>query len=477
MNAFMIFCRRMFKMGCIGFGGGNALVPVLEAEFLPENGSAEDRTAYDRDVVVANLTPGALPVEIACSLGRRSLGRGGMVLGAVMMALPGTVLAMLIFVLLSSAEASLLGQIKTASVGVSAFIICVLTEYIINTMRTCARESPTRFHRAVFVMLAVCFFVCGGNLVKLTGVNWTPIFGVSTITLLLAAFFVVFFTRSRQDFPHMMVAGALCMICFLGHGKAGVLSGTPLLRATEAAMLVLEVYGCVVSLWACRPLQPVDRRGLRRDILVWLLFLVVLTVPSLIVTRETLLLTGRGFLSSLMSFGGGDAYLTIAEGLFVDSGMIPAEQYYTAVIPIVNVLPGSILCKTMTGVGYYIGLAQGGYVSAGLLMGAAGFACSITGSCLAFLVIYYLYDSLADFEIFVILGRWIRPIVAGLLVNVMLSLLSQNLQLTTYTGTAASGIIGFTLVMAAFNLLLRRKWRWNSAVLLMIDLVVAFVFL
>lgn len=477
MSDVLTFCRRMFKVGCIGFGGGNALVPVLEAEFLPEDASEEERSAYDRDVVVANLTPGALPVEISCSLGRRSLGRGGMVLGAVMMALPGTLIALLLFALLSSAEGAVLGQIKTASVGVSAFIICVLTEYILNTMRSCARESATRFRRAVFVMLAVCFFVCGGNLVKLTGADWTPIFGVSTITLLLAAFFVVFFTRSRQDFPRLMVAGALCMICFLGHGKAGVLSGTPLLKAAEAVMLVLAVYGGAVSLWSCRPLRPVDGRGLRRDILVWVLFLIALTVPGLLMARETLLLVGRGFLSSLMSFGGGDAYLTIAEGLFVDSGMIPAEQYYTAVIPIVNVLPGSILCKTMTGVGYYVGLAQGGSVAAGLLMGAAGFACSVTGSCLAFLVIYYLYDSLADFEIFVILGRWIRPIVAGLLVNVMLSLLTQNLQLTTYTGTAKPLIIGFTLVLAGLNMLLRQRWRWKSVLLLLMNLAAAFAFL
>ena len=26
----------MFKIGCIGFGGGNALIPVLEKEFVDE---------------------------------------------------------------------------------------------------------------------------------------------------------------------------------------------------------------------------------------------------------------------------------------------------------------------------------------------------------------------------------------------------------------------------------------------------------
>lgn len=46
-----------------------------------------------------------------------------------------------------------------------------------------------------------------------------------------------------------------------------------------------------------------------------------------------------------MSFGGGDAYMTIADGIFVGGGMITSQQYYNHIVPAVNVLPGSILCK------------------------------------------------------------------------------------------------------------------------------------
>ena len=48
----------MLKIGCIGFGGGTALVPVIESEVVYEN-KLIDREEYTKDVVVANITPGA----------------------------------------------------------------------------------------------------------------------------------------------------------------------------------------------------------------------------------------------------------------------------------------------------------------------------------------------------------------------------------------------------------------------------------
>lgn len=54
----------MFKIGCIGFGGGTALVPVIESEVVYEK-KLIDKEEYTKDVIVANITPGALPVELA----------------------------------------------------------------------------------------------------------------------------------------------------------------------------------------------------------------------------------------------------------------------------------------------------------------------------------------------------------------------------------------------------------------------------
>ena len=85
----------MFKTGWIGFGGGSALIPVIEEEAVEEH-HLIDETEYNKDVVVANITPGALPVEIAAGIGRKVYGIPGMILAAALIALPGTFLTVAI---------------------------------------------------------------------------------------------------------------------------------------------------------------------------------------------------------------------------------------------------------------------------------------------------------------------------------------------------------------------------------------------
>ena len=61
----------IFKIGVVGFGGGTALIPVIEREVV-EDQKIVEKSEYDKDVIVASITPGALPVEIATGLGKRA---------------------------------------------------------------------------------------------------------------------------------------------------------------------------------------------------------------------------------------------------------------------------------------------------------------------------------------------------------------------------------------------------------------------
>ena len=74
----------MVQCGLLGFGGGNALIPVLYRKAVEEYGlvSKED---FEEAVVVASITPGALPVEIAAGIGRITAGDLGMLCAAAAM--------------------------------------------------------------------------------------------------------------------------------------------------------------------------------------------------------------------------------------------------------------------------------------------------------------------------------------------------------------------------------------------------------
>ena len=78
---------------------------------------------------MANITPGALPVEVAAGVGRKVCGIPGMLLSAVLMGLPGTFLTVLILMLINSSGERILQQILFASAGVTAYIIYMLLMY------------------------------------------------------------------------------------------------------------------------------------------------------------------------------------------------------------------------------------------------------------------------------------------------------------------------------------------------------------
>lgn len=427
MRGIIDFLLSMAKVGCIGFGGGSALIPVIEDEIIQKR-EIDTKANYDRDVIVANITPGALPVELASSLGKRFAGNLGMVLSPVMMGLPGTVGAILLFTVLAFAQEEFLDIIELISIAVSAFVIYLLVDYIVRVLEDCKKESSSRFQKALVVMAAVFLLVCGKNLNKITGGVVPVLYSFSTLQILLVAFAYAFLTGT--DFRHRQ-------------GKV---------RFSGDAIRKIGVSSAV-----------------------WLAVLVLFTVPTFLYGWGGVLLVGKGVLSALMSFGGGDAYLTIADGLFVESNMVTPEVYYGHIIPVVNILPGSILCKTLAGVGYFVGFEAGGTVRSGIVYAAAGFISSIASSCGFFFVIYYLYDSLSAFGAVRKIGRWIRPIIAGLLGNIMLSLCVQGRNAVDVVGMPYAVILAATVCMTAADLLMVRKFHWKPAMTLFLNICIVFL--
>ena len=81
----------MLKVGAIGFGGGSALIPVMERELVTPHGGLDQHT-FVQDTVIANITPGALPVKLAALSGIQLGGPALAVFSGLAVALPGAAL-------------------------------------------------------------------------------------------------------------------------------------------------------------------------------------------------------------------------------------------------------------------------------------------------------------------------------------------------------------------------------------------------
>lgn len=408
----------MLKVGCIGFGGGNALIPVIEKEVVKEKKLVKQKD-YNKFVVAANITPGALPVEMAVALGKTVAGVPGMLLSALAIALPGAIATLLFIVAFSTFSQEAILQVQYISVGISVYIMYLLLMYnkrVIDNFYLVDMKI-----KRLAVIFCVCFFTSGKELYHIFGIDRTPIFDISTIHVLLLAFFVIFSTGKGMTKAQFVIDAIISLLYVLCVGKAQVISNRYVLWTLYAIMFLIAANGIRKSFVGETVKVRHGFKKVLKEEIGLLLFVVICSIPAVLLCRTALVYLVKGYASSVMSFGGGEAYLTVAESMFLGKE-ITGSQLYSQLLPVVNALPGSILTKMLAGVGFYEGWNVTGSIGIGLLVAAAGLAVALSASGAVLCAVMYIYEIFEKLTIFELLGKCIKPIVGGLLISTGLSL-------------------------------------------------------
>lgn len=415
---------RFLKIGLIGFGGGSALIPVFERElrgFGPKAGKEE----LEKNVVAASITPGALPVEIASGIGEATFGVVGMVLGGFCLALPGVFFTVLISCFFSEGSKQIVSVISAIAVVINLFILYIIVKYVV---RVITGFDKNRRIFALLMALAVFFLTSGKEVRMLFHIAGDPIFDVSTIVVLMVAFFIILFTEGHVLRYRTILGVVISIVYILGESERGIFPKL-VLWTVEGLMIVLAAWGLVHAVATAKQKEKPAKGRMKKIIkqeVIWIVVLFLFCLPTFFVGSTSVQYILRGIWSSFMSFGGGDAYLTIADGIFVNSGMVDSTVFYRQIVPVANALPGSILCKILTGIGYYVGYGISGSVGEGLLFALAGLGISVSASCSVFILMRHIYESFENLYIFRFLKRWIGTIIAGLLMTVAVTILQDS---------------------------------------------------
>lgn len=455
MSKFSTMVLSMLKVGCIGFGGGSALIPVLQREAVQDKQLITEEE-LDSNVVAASITPGALPVEMAAGIGKKVGGPLGMFAGASAMAFPGAFLVTLFLIFTSQMGTAITNQLNYASIGVTTYIIMVLLEYIWSTMKK-AKNNRGGMIQAAIVILAVWMFNGEQKIFNLFGIQDTPIFGVSTVEVFIVAFFVIICTSGNFKSVWFLISGVISLIFLLTYGESHIIHLPYGNVIVIAVMIVLVVIRLIMNFRTKERFDAGQIRTIAVEVVLWIVFLTVLCIPALLVSGRSIYFIGNGLLSAFMSFGGGDAYLSVAQGLFVDSNMISSQEFYGSVVTVANILPGSILCKVLSGIGYIWGYDKTGTVLGGICVALAGFASATAASCAVFGVVKILYDKWKQMDMFQALSAMIRPIVSGLLISVGISLYNTNCIIEDQSGWGWGSVLFLMLVVAAMVRFMQMK--------------------
>lgn len=455
----------MLKIGCIGFGGGNALIPILEKEFVEEKKllSAEE---FNNFVVMANITPGALPVEMATALGRHIAGYIGMILAPLAIALPGVLASVILVSILSGLSDSLLTEVEFASVGIGLFIIYLLINY--NKKMLDQFKLKSMKIKRLLVVGCIFFLTFGKEIRNLTGIGGTPIFDISTVNILYLAIFFIFFCFVDFSWIRGGIGITISVLYVFATGKAGLISNPTLVIVLKVLMAILSVYAVWNNSRKLGKTKKIPLGKLAKEELLWFCFLGLLCLPALFFFEHALTYIIEGLESTVVSFGGGEAYLTVAEGMFLNEDGLSSSQLYGQLLPVVNALPGSILCKMLSGIGYYLGLNATGSVMVGYFTALAGLAASVTASCGVLIFLIYFYEKFEEVKVFVMLKKCIRPIVGGLLLSTGTSLLCSCKEIALSHGFSGWSFALLVVVMLAIAILTKWKTKIPDIVMILI---------
>ena len=135
------------KIGTFTFGGGLAMMPIMQHELMEKRGWVTEEELIDY-FAIGQSTPGIIAVNVATFVGYKRLGWFGGIIGTLGVVTPSWVIIMLLAGAISSIDKYPLAQkaLKGINVAVAALLTSVIVKF--------AKKTIKNVWNAVFMLLA-----------------------------------------------------------------------------------------------------------------------------------------------------------------------------------------------------------------------------------------------------------------------------------------------------------------------------------
>lgn len=156
-----------FKIGLFTFGGGYAMLPMIEREIVEKKGWMDGDTVSDM-VAVAEATPGPIAVNMATFVGCRRAGFLGALVSTLGLVLPSFVIIIAISVFLSFFQDNV--WVESAFHGIRAGVVALVINAGIKMTKRVDKAVATvlltvlTFVLATITKIDVVFIIIAGGL-------------------------------------------------------------------------------------------------------------------------------------------------------------------------------------------------------------------------------------------------------------------------------------------------------------------------
>ncbi|MBQ9985589.1 MAG: chromate transporter [Oscillospiraceae bacterium] len=139
-----------FKIGAFTFGGGYAMIPVLEREFVTDRGwlTSEEMLNF---VAISQSTPGVIAVNMATFIGYRRAGFLGALFATLGVITPSVIVITIIAAFLSNFSEYV--YVQKALAGINIAVAVILVSAVWNLGKKSVKDM-------IGLALAVIAFVC-----------------------------------------------------------------------------------------------------------------------------------------------------------------------------------------------------------------------------------------------------------------------------------------------------------------------------
>ncbi len=148
-----LYCA-FFRIGLFTFGGGYAMLPMLQREIVEKKGWASEEELLDY-FAVGQITPGIIAVNTATFVGCKKKGVLGGIFATLGMVSPSLVIITLIAALLSNFAH--IPAVQNAFAGIRAAVCILILNAVVKLFRSSVKDALTLIVFLAVVLLSVAF--------------------------------------------------------------------------------------------------------------------------------------------------------------------------------------------------------------------------------------------------------------------------------------------------------------------------------
>ncbi len=132
----LILFISFFKIGAFTFGGGYAMIPLIQGEITEKKGWITDKEILDI-IAISESTPGPIAINTATFVGYKIAGFWGAFFSTVGVVIPSFIIILVIsFLLRNFAE---LKPVKYAFFGIRAGVLALIAKALVSMYKQCPK--------------------------------------------------------------------------------------------------------------------------------------------------------------------------------------------------------------------------------------------------------------------------------------------------------------------------------------------------